>query len=82
MSGLLLNINKAIGLIVREYIEDNGIESKEFAKRTKISRASLYRIISGSYSLRSDTLVLLSKGINMSLSDFMTKVEQYMKKNK
>lgn len=78
--GKSLNINKAIGLIVLQYLKDNGLENKDFAKRSKLSRATLYRIISGNHTTTTDTLVLLANGMDTKLSVLINKAEQLMKK--
>jgi predicted transcriptional regulator len=72
-----MNINKAIGVVVSQYIKEQGIDNIDLANRSNLSRTTLYRIITG-YTTTTDTLLLLSKGMNTKLSTLISKAENLM----
>lgn len=77
--GKLLTINKAIGIVVSDYLLKNNISKMKFIEKSGLSRTHLFQTIKGEVSPTADTLMLLANGMNLSISTFMENVHIKMK---
>ena len=74
-----MTINDAIGQVVKNHLEQNKISRKTFIEISGISRTNLYNIIEGNISPTADTLLLLSRAMNISATELIERASQIMK---
>ena len=68
-----MNMNQAIGQIVREKFDELNITMKVFSKRSGLSSAGIYVVIDGNSSPTLDTICLLADALNMTPGSLVTK---------
>ena len=62
---------QSLGKRIRYFREKNGLSQYDFSDKTGISRSYISRIESGESSLSLDYLVLIAKGLNVSIEELL-----------
>ncbi|MCB0280735.1 MAG: helix-turn-helix transcriptional regulator [Calditrichaeota bacterium] len=71
-----MNINQALGQIVKEKIDELNVTMKVFSKQSGLSPAGIYVIINGTSSPTLDTICLLAAAFKMTPGTLITKAQK------
>ena len=77
-----MTINKAIGLVVSDYLLNNKMTRKQLIEKSGVSRTNLFQIIKGEISPTADTLMLLADGMDLTIVEFIDRAYRLMNQKK
>lgn len=79
-----MSADEALGLIIEDYCEANGIGISEFSRKANVSRAYINKIISnklGKYGVSTTIKEQIAKGLDITDTQLSSLIKEY-KKNK
>jgi len=74
-------VRKAFGVVLRNLREEKNISQEKLAELTSVDRVTIYRFENGLMQPTLESIFKLSDAINIKPSEFLTLVEEELKRN-
>ncbi|CAJ53983.1 helix-turn-helix domain-containing protein [Lawsonia intracellularis] len=69
-------IKKVLGLIIKNFREEQGLSRYIVAKESGLDSSWLRRLEDGKSGIRTETLILIARGLKLPAATIITKIEQ------